>query len=66
MSFIFSFEIAKVVALEPLYIFFCIPASIAELAAVRPNRPRDFMTDFYNANPVFNNESRNLHRNPPN
>ena len=58
MSFISSFEITKVVVLEPLYIFFCTPASIAEEAAVRSHKPGGFMTDFNNSNPVFNNGQR--------
>ena len=45
-------EIIRVVA-EPLpYIFFCAPASIADLAAVRPDKPRGFMIDFNNGSPV--------------
>ena len=39
MSFISSFEIIKVVASEPS-IFFGIPASIPEVAAVFPNRAK--------------------------
>ena len=65
MSCISSLKTIRVVA-EPLpYIFFCTPAFIAELAAVRPNRARGFMTDFNNGNPVFNNGSRSLLKNPP-
>ena len=45
--------------------FFCIPASNAKLAAVRPNKPRDFMTDFNNGSPVFNNGPRSLPKNRP-
>ena len=65
MLFISSFEITKVVVAEPLYIFFCTLAYIAELGAVRPNKPSGFMTDFNNGNPVFNNDARSLPRNPP-
>ena len=65
MSFISSFEINKVVVAEPLYIFFCIPAYIAELAAVRPNKPNGFKIDFNNGNPVYNNGPRGLPKNPP-
>ena len=64
MTFISSFEINKVVVPEPC-IFFCIPASIAELAAVKPNNPSGFMTDFYNGSPFFNNGPRSLPKNPP-
>ena len=42
MSFISSFEIIKVVVPEPC-IFFWIPASIAEAAAVIPNRAKTFL-----------------------
>ena len=41
MSFIASFEIVRVVVPEPC-IFFRIPASIAEAAAVIPNRAKTF------------------------
>ena len=41
MSFIFLFEVVKVVVPEPC-IFFWIPASIAEAAAVIPNRAKTF------------------------
>ena len=41
MSFIFSFEIFKVVVLEPC-IFFWIPTSVAEVAAVIPNGAKIF------------------------
>ena len=53
MSFISSPEITKVVVPGP-YIFFWTPASIAEEAAVKTNKPSGFMTDFNNGNPVFN------------
>ena len=65
MSFILSFEITKVVVPEPLCILFCAPASIAEEAAVRPNKPSGFMTDFNNDNQVFNNGPRSLPKNTP-
>ena len=52
MSCISLLEIIRVVA-EPLpYIFFCAPASIADLAAVIPDKPRGFMIDFNNGSPV--------------
>ena len=65
MSFISSFEITKVVIPEPLYIFFCVLASIAKKAAVRPNKPSGFMTDFNKRSPVFNNGPRRFPRNSP-
>ena len=55
ISFISSYEITKVF----------LRASIAELAAVRPNRPSGFMTDFNNGSPVFNNGPRSLPKTPP-
>ena len=64
MSFISSFEITKVVVPEP-YAFSGTPASVAELAAVKPNKPCGIMTDFNNGNPVFNNGPRILPKNPP-
>ena len=64
MSSISSFEITKGVVPEP-YIFFSTPASIAELATVKPYNPSGFMTDFNNGNPVFNNGPRILPKNPP-
>ena len=65
MSFISSLAITKLVVSEP-YIFFCTPASIAELAAVKPNNPSGFMTEINNGNPVFNNGPRIVPKNPPN
>ena len=65
MSCISALETFRIVAEPLLYIFFCTPASIAEHAAVRPNKPRGFMTDFNNGNPVFNKEPRILPKNPP-
>ena len=64
MSFISSFEITNVVVPEP-YIFFRTPASISELAAVRPNKPNGFITDFNSGSPVFNNGPKRLLKNPP-
>ena len=55
MSFISSFEIIKVVVPEP-YIFFWIPASIAEAAAVIPNGDKTF---FAKGIATFINESAN-------
>ena len=55
MSFISSFEIIKVVVPEP-YIFFWIPASIAEAAAVIPNGAKTF---FAKGIATFINESAN-------
>ena len=52
MSCISSFKIIKVVVFEvepEPSTFFSTTASIAELAAVRPNEPSGFMTDFNNA-----------------
>ena len=70
MSFISSFEITKVVVPEPLYIFFCIPASAADATAVNPNGIKKLLangliTFFINGNPDFNNGPRSLPRNPP-
>ena len=56
MSFISSFEIIKVVVLEPC-IFFWIPASIAEAAAVNPNGAKTF---FAKGIPTFINGPSNL------
>ena len=56
MPFISSFQITNVVVPEPLYIFFCIPASLVEVAGVRTNKPRGFMTDFDNGNPVIDQD----------
>ena len=69
MSFIYSLEIIKVVVPEPS-IFFCIPVSAADAAAVNPNGIKTllangFITFFINGNPVFNNGPRNLPRNSP-
>ena len=55
MSFISSFEIIKVVVPEP-YIFFWIPALIAEAAAVIPNGAKTF---FAKGIATFINESAN-------
>ena len=68
MSFISSFEITKVVAPEPC-IFFLIPASAADAAAVNPNGIKTLLaygliTFFINSNPVFNNGPRSFLRNP--
>ena len=65
MSFISSFEIIKVVVPEPC-IFFWIPASIAEAAAVIPNGAKTF---FAKGIATFINGTTNLlnndHKNPP-
>ena len=61
MSFISSFEIIKVVAPEPC-IFFSIPASIAEAAAVIPNGPKTF---FAKGIAIFRNGPANLLTNEP-
>ena len=58
MPFISSFEIIKVVVFE------VDPESIAEEAAVKPNNPSGFTTDFSNGNPGFNKGPRNLPKNP--
>ena len=62
MSFISSFEIIKAVVAEPS-IFFCIPASAADAAAVNPNGIKTLLangliTFFINGNLVFNNGPR--------
>ena len=67
--FISSFEIINVVAPEPS-IYFCIPASAVDAAAVNPNGIKTLSTNglitfFINGYPVFNNGSRSLPRNPP-
>ena len=69
MSFISSFEITKVTVPEPI-IFFCIPASAVDAAAVHPNGisillANGLITVFINDNPVFNNGPRSLPRIPP-
>ena len=65
MSFISSFEIIKVVVPEPC-IFFWIPASIAEAAAVIRNGAKTF---FANRTATFINGPANLlnydFKNPP-
>ena len=63
MSFLSSFEIIKVVVPEP-WIFFWIPASIAEAAAVIPNGPKIFFAKgtatFINGHAILlNNDPRN-------
>ena len=69
MSFISSFEIIKAIVPEPS-IFFCIPASAVDAAAVDPNGTKTLLangliTIFINGNPVFNNGPRSLLKNPP-
>ena len=66
MSFISSFEVIKVVVPKPS-IFFCIPASAADAAAITPNRIKTLLangliTFFVNGNPVFNNGPRSLYQ----
>ena len=51
-------------------VFFCIPASAADAAAVNPNGistllANGLITFFINDNPVLNYEPRSLPRNPP-
>ena len=51
-------------------IFLCIPAAVADAAAVNPNGTKillanGLVTFFINGNPVFNNGPRGLPRNPP-
>ena len=63
ISFISSFEIIKVVAPEP-WIFFYIASSIANAAAVIPNRAKIFFANetatFINGTTtVLNNEPKN-------
>ena len=69
MSYISSFEIVKVVVLEPSISFF-IPASAADAAAVNPHGIKvllvnSLITFFINGIPVFNNGSRSSARNYP-
>ena len=45
--------------------FFLTPASIAELGAVKPNKPSGVMTVFNNGSPFFNNGPRILPKKPP-
>ena len=61
MPFISSFEMIKVVVPEPC-IFFWIPASIAEAAAVIPYGAKIF---FAKGIATFINEPANLHNNDP-
>ena len=61
MSFISLLEIIKVVVPEPC-IFFWIPASIAEAAAVTPNRAKTF---FAKGVAAFINGPANLLNNDP-
>ena len=65
MSFIFSFEIFRVVFAESC-IFFRIPATITEAAAVYPNEAKTFFT---NGTAIFINGPANLlnndRKNPP-
>ena len=70
MLFISSFEIIKVVVLDP-NIFLCIPASAADAAAVFPKGIKTLLgngliTFFINGNPVFSKGPSNLPRNHPN
>ena len=63
MSFISLFKVIKVVVPEPC-IFFLIPISIAEAAAVIPNGAKIFFangTAFFNNGPahLLNNEPKN-------
>ena len=46
------------------YFFLFIAASVADVAAVRPNIPNGLITDFNKGNPDFNNGAKNL-KNPP-
>ena len=64
MSFIFSFEIIKVVIPDP-NIFLCIPASAPDAAAVNSKgiktlSANGLITFFIIGNPVFSNEPSNL------
>ena len=61
MPLIYLLEIVKVVVPEP-YIFFSIPASIAEAAAVIPNGPKTF---FAKGIAIFRNGPANLLTNEP-
>ena len=64
MSFISSFEIAKVVVPQP-YTFIEPLHLLLKLQLLNPNNPSGFMTDFNNGSPVFNNGPRSLPENPP-
>ena len=69
MSFISSFEIIKVVVPDS-NIFLCIPASVADAAAVNPKEIKTLLTNgliafFINGNPAFSNGPSNQPRNPP-
>ena len=69
MSFISSFEIIKVVVRESS-IFFCIPESAADAAAVNPYAIKTLLANglitlFINGNSVFNNGPRSFPRNLP-
>ena len=71
MSFISSFDIISVVGLPDRKMFLCIPASAADVAAVNPKGVKTLLanyliTFFIKGNPVFNNASRSLPRNPLN
>ena len=69
MSSISVFDIISVVFPDP-NIFFCIPASAADAAAVNLKGIKTLLangliTFFINGNPVFSNGPSNLLRNPP-
>ena len=69
MFSISSFDIISVGTVPK--IFFCIPASAADAAAVNPNGIKTLLANglikfFINGSPVFNNGPRTLPRNPPN
>ena len=59
-SFISSLLIIKVVVSEP-YIFFCIPAPIADEAALNPNIGKTFVA---NCAATFNEGPNNLTKRP--
>ena len=70
MSFISSFDIISVVVRDRK-IFFYIPTSAADAAAVNPKGIKTLLaangliTFFINGNPVFSNGPRSLPRNHP-
>ena len=69
MSFISSFDIISVVVRDRK-IFFYIPTSAADAAAVNPKGIKTLLangliTFFISGNPVFSNGPSNLPKNPP-
>ena len=50
---------------RPQVFFLCIPASVADGAAIDPKGIKTLFYIFYHGNPVFSNAPSNLPRNPP-